>query len=59
MKTFEIVKVSEWWSTKSLVKKAEDLANQKSKEGYEIVGISFGFSVSFIATAYITLLKSV
>ena len=59
MKTFKVVKVSEWWSTNNLIKKAEDLANQKSEEGYEIVGISFGFSISFIATAYITLAKSV
>ncbi len=59
MKTYKVVKVTEWWSTNNLVKKAEQLANQKSQEGYEIVGISFGFSVSFIATAYITLAKSV
>ena len=39
------------------MKKAEDVANQKSQEGYEIVSISFGFSVWMIATAYITITK--
>lgn len=45
MKKFKIIRVSDWWSTSSLIKKAEDVANQKSQEGYEIVSISFGFRV--------------
>jgi hypothetical protein len=57
MKKFKIIRVSDWWSTSSLMKKAEDVANQKSQEGYEIVSISFGFSVWMIATAYITITK--
>ena len=42
MKKFEIIRVSDWWSTDSLIEKAENVANQKSQEGYEIVSISFG-----------------
>lgn len=57
MKKFEIIRVSDWWSTNSLIKKAENVANQKSQEGYEIVSISFGISVGMIATAYITITK--
>lgn len=39
------------------MKKAEDVANQKSQEGYEIVSISFGLSVWMIESAYITIPK--
>jgi hypothetical protein len=58
MKKFEIIRVSDWWSTSSLIEKAENVANQKSQEGYEIVGISFGFSVWMKVSAYITITKS-
>lgn len=57
MKKFEIIRVSDWWSTSSLMKKAEDVANQKSLEGYEIVSISFGLSVWMIVSAYISITK--
>jgi hypothetical protein len=57
MKKFKIIRVSDWWSTSSLMKKAEDVANQKSQEGYEIVSISFGLSVWMIESAYITIPK--
>jgi hypothetical protein len=33
------------------MEKAENIANQKSQEGYEIVSISFSVSVWMIATA--------
>lgn len=57
MKKLEIIRVSDWWSTSSLMKKAEDVANQKSLEGYEIVSISFGLSVWMIVSAYISITK--
>lgn len=59
MKKFEIIRVSDWWSTDSLIEKAENVANKKSQEGFEIVSISFGFSVWIIASAYITITKPV
>jgi len=57
MKKFEIIRVSDSWSTRSLMKKAEHVANQKSQEGYEIVSISFGLSVWMIESSYITITK--
>jgi hypothetical protein len=45
MKKFEIIRVSDWWSTNSLMEKAENIVNQKSQEGFEIVSISFSVSV--------------
>lgn len=57
MKKFEIIRVSDWWSTNSLIEKAENVANQKSREGYGIVSISFGFSVWMKVSAYITITK--
>lgn len=59
MKKIEIIRVSDWWSTNSLIKKAEDIANQKIQQGYEIVNISFGFSVWLIPSAYITIKSTV
>lgn len=59
MKKIKIIRVSDWSSTSSLIKKAEDIANQKSQEGYEIVNISFGFSVWWIPSAYITIKSTV
>ena len=59
MKKIEIIRVSDYWSTSSLIKKAEDIANQKSQEGYEIVSISFGFSVWLIPSAYVTIRSTV
>ncbi len=58
MKKFEIIRVSDWWSTSWLMEKAEKMANQKSQEGYEIVSISFGYSIWLVLSAYITITKS-
>lgn len=58
MKKFEIIRVSDWFSTKSLMRKAENVANQKGQEGYEIVNISFGFNIWLVPSAYITITKS-
>ena len=59
MKKIKIIRVSDWWTTSSLIKKAEEIANQKSREGYEIVSISFGFSVWLIPSAYVTIRSTV
>ncbi|GGD63290.1 hypothetical protein GCM10011514_29150 [Emticicia aquatilis] len=58
MKKFEIIRVSDWWSTSSLMEKAENTANQKSQEGYQIVNISFGYSIWLAPSAYITITKA-
>lgn len=57
MKKFEIIRVSDWFSTKSLMRKAENVANQKGQEGYGIVNISFGFNIWLVPSAYITITK--
>ena len=57
MKMYDVVSVSEWFSTSSLKRKAQEMANQKSQEGYEIISISFGFSIWLIPTAYLTIKK--
>ncbi len=45
------------WSTENLRKKVELLINQKSKEGYEIVTVSFGMNLWYAPTAFITIAK--
>jgi hypothetical protein len=46
MKKYEILRVSNFWSTKALREEAEGLVNQKSKEGWDIVSVSFGFTMN-------------
>ncbi len=57
MKNHKIIKISEMWSTENLRKKVELLINQKSKEGYEIVTVSFGMNLWYAPTAFITIAK--
>jgi len=57
MKNYEIIKISEMWSTENLRKKVNLLINQKSKEGYEIVTVSFGMNLWYTPTAFITIAK--
>ena len=57
MKKFEIIKISEMWSTEKLRKKVERLINEKSKEGFEIVTVAFGINLWYMPTAYITICK--
>lgn len=45
------------WSTKQLIKKVEATLAQKSAEGFEVVSVTFSYSVWGIPTAYITLAK--
>ena len=57
MKKYEIIKISEMWSTEKLRKKVESLINEKSKEGFEIVTVAFGVNLWWMPTAYITTRK--
>ncbi|MFM7709432.1 MAG: hypothetical protein ACKO5C_00815 [Ferruginibacter sp.] len=57
MKTFTIITESSMWSTKQLIKKVEATLAQKSAEGFEVVSVTFSYSVWGIPTAYITLAK--
>ena len=57
MKEFEIIKISEMWSTEKLRRKVETLINNKSNEGYEIVTVAFGINLWYMPTAYITVRK--
>ena len=57
MKKFEIIKISEMWSTEKLRKKVERLINEKSKEGFEIVTVAFGINLWYMPTAYVTICK--
>ena len=57
MKKYEIIKISEMWSTNSLRKKVETLLNNKSNDGYEIVTVAFGVNLWWMPTAYITICK--
>jgi len=57
MKTYKIIKLSEIWSASELTTKVERILNQKSREGYEIVSVSFSVNMRWMPTAYITICK--
>lgn len=54
---YSIISKSARWSTKSLLRETVILLNEKSKEGYEIVSVSFGINMWFMPTVFITLRK--
>ena len=49
MKKYEVIKISEMWSTDNLRKKVENLLNLKTSEGYEIVAVAFGVNLWYQA----------
>jgi hypothetical protein len=58
MKIYRIIKLSNGWSTNKLRREVESLVNEKSREGYDIVTVSFGVNVWWMPTAYITLCQN-
>ncbi|MBL6657079.1 MAG: hypothetical protein ISR00_07125 [Flavobacteriales bacterium] len=44
MKDYTVIKLSSWWSSDQLRKEAESLINEKARQGYEIVSVSFDYS---------------
>ena len=57
MKKYEIIKISEMWSTNTLRRNVETLINKKSDDGYEIITVAFGVNLWWMPTAYITICK--
>jgi hypothetical protein len=55
MKKYNIIKISTMWSTSTLISDIEKILNKKTKEGFEIVRVSFGINLWYMPTAYITL----
>lgn len=57
MKKYEIIKISEMWSTNTLRRNVEILINKKSNDGYEIITVAFGVNLWWMPTAFITICK--
>jgi hypothetical protein len=57
MKNYTIILETEFWSTKALKNKVENILNEKTAEGFEIVSVSFGLNLWWLPTAYITICK--
>ena len=55
--TYTIIKQSTMWSTNSLKSKVEEILNEKTKEGYEVVTVAFGLNMWWMPTAFSTLRK--
>ena len=56
MKYYKVIELKSWWSPDQLRKEAESLINEKAKQGYEIVSVSFCIS-SIIYQCFITICK--
>jgi hypothetical protein len=59
MKTYRIFKLTSLWSTDRLIREVEQLLNEKTGDGYEIVNVSFGVNMYWLPTAYVTICKHV
>ena len=57
MKTYKVIKMSTMWSTNSLTEKVEQLLNEKTKDGFEIVTVAFGVNIWWMPTAFVTVCK--
>jgi hypothetical protein len=57
MKKYSVIKVSTMWTQVSLTKKVEETLNEKLKEGYEIVTVSFLNNRWRMPVAYITMCR--
>jgi hypothetical protein len=57
MKTYEVIIVSTMCSTNKLKNKVEAILNEISKNGHEIVTVSFGVNMWWMPTAFITICK--
>ena len=56
MKDYTVIKLSSWWSTNQLRKEVESLINEKARQEYEIVSVSFDTYV-FGIQCFITICK--
>lgn len=54
---YQVIKFSNMWSTDQLREQAETTANEKAREGWEIVSVSFGLNLWWIPTVFITIRK--
>ena len=45
MKNYSIIKLSTMWSTDGLKNDVENLLNEKTTQGYEIVSVAFGVNL--------------
>ena len=57
MKKYTIIKKTNMFSSGALARKAEELINQKSAQGYEVIDVSFGVNASHLPTVFITICK--
>ncbi len=50
MKEYKILRVSNAWSTNKLQEEAQKLINQKNSEGWEVVSVSFGYTIWLVSS---------
>lgn len=56
MKDYTVIKLSSWWSPDKLRSDVESLLNEKTRQGYEIISVSFDTN-GFVYQCFITICK--
>ncbi len=59
MKTYRVIKLTSMWSTSSLTRQVEQSLNKWTRDGCEIVTVSFGVNMWWLPSAYITICKTI
>lgn len=57
MKDYTVIKLNSWWSPDKLRSDVESLLNEKARQGYEIISVSFDISSGFVYQCFITICK--
>lgn len=54
---YQIIKITNMWSTDRLRQQAEETVNARVRQGWEVVSVSFGLNLWWIPTVFITIRK--
>ena len=57
MVQFQVIRVTNFFSTSKLTKQVESQLNKLNSDGFEIISVSFGYNAWLIPTAFITVKK--
>lgn len=55
MKKYDVITVSDCWSTNNLRNRTKEIINRKAREGWEVVSVALGFNHWYVPTMTITL----
>lgn len=54
---YRVIQTSNMWSTEKLRRKAEEIINRETENGWNLISVSLGFNIWYIPTVFITIGK--